>query len=266
MVLGIPFKTGILISTDKCKDGFNTVNGYYMLASNYLFNKAEFCIKLIPHQSSIAFNYFFGSEEYPDYISYSNDYMQINVNGPGINGNKNIAVLPNNTGISVFNINHNNNLSYYTYNTNPSPYTYNGFTIPLQASIHSLIPDSVYQFCFIVSDDYYADPGYDSGAFIEVLQGNEMILGNQNNQSSSGLKVYPNPTIDFFHINFPLELIGKSINIKINSLQGKTVYEDYILIESIDYAINCTNWSAGTYFMNIYSENFRIIKKIVVLE
>jgi hypothetical protein len=63
----------------------------------------------------VEFEYVFGSEEYcEDVGSEYNDVFGFFISGPGINGVKNLAVLPGGTTpISVNSINHDVNTQYY---------------------------------------------------------------------------------------------------------------------------------------------------------
>ncbi|MBN9299618.1 MAG: DUF11 domain-containing protein, partial [Filimonas sp.] len=87
----------------------------------------------VPNGSTVQFRYVFGSEEYQYYVNTQfNDVFGFFISGPGITGNKNIALLPTTTtGSSVVAIN-NVNGGYKTYpahncagyGTNPSNSAY----------------------------------------------------------------------------------------------------------------------------------------------
>jgi len=120
----------------------------------------------------LSFNYVFGSEEYPEYINGSyNDVFGFFISGPGINGTKNIAVLPNsNTPVTVNSINHKNNSQYYINNgvgdTDWRDFyiQYDGYTHKLTAKT-STIPCEIYHIKLVIAD--VGDDVVDSGVFIE---------------------------------------------------------------------------------------------------
>eukprot|EP01041_Mallomonas_annulata_P034480 gene34480-57254_t len=62
------------------------------------FNAAILEFDLQAQGDSVSFRYIFGSEEYPEYVGGKfNDVFGLFISGPGIIGNQNIALLPNQT-------------------------------------------------------------------------------------------------------------------------------------------------------------------------
>ena len=145
--------------------------------------------------TGIAFNYVFGSDEYPEFVCSSfNDAFAIFISGPGINRLKNIAVVPGTTiPVNISSINDgivgsfsgggtctgaNQSLAHSQYYVNngdgtQSPYNtsayyiqYDGFTTVLTAAINSLIQGQTYHVKLVISD--VTDGAMDSGLFIEA--------------------------------------------------------------------------------------------------
>lgn len=123
----------------------------------------------------VSFRYVFASEEYLEYVgSAFNDVFGLFISGPGISGNQNIARLPNNTVVSINNVNNNSNSFYYIYNgdgTN-APYNasdqyvqYDGFTKVLVAE-SNVQCGKTYHLTIAIAD--VGDGILDSGIFLEA--------------------------------------------------------------------------------------------------
>jgi gliding motility-associated-like protein len=159
----------------------------------------------------LTFNYVFGSEEYVEYVDDGyNDVFGFFISGPGINGVRNIALVPNtNTPVSVNSINDIRNSSYFVNNgsgdiiVNGSPIQYDGYTVPLVAKA-IVNPCEVYHIKLVIAD--VGDSIYDSGVFIEA-----------NSFSSQNV-----PTVEvlFEHVRFDYAIEGCN-NPKIRISRGK---------------------------------------------
>lgn len=122
---------------------------------------------LVPSCDTLKIKYVFGSEEFPEYVNSTfKDVFCFFINGPGINGVKNIATVPGtNTEVSIGTINNTKNPQYFVDNRDQSKGTeYNGFTKPLWA-ITPVTACQTYHLKIVIAD--VTDGNYDSGVFIE---------------------------------------------------------------------------------------------------
>ena len=159
-----------------------------LVAGNlYDVNVIEF--DFVPTGSMVEFEYVFGSEEYCEYVgSEYNDVFGFFISGPGINGVKNLAVLPGgSTPISVNSINHDTNTQYYVNNStnflscnfmgwsasNYAEVELDGWTKPLKA-IANVQPCQTYHIKLAIAD--VGDGLYDSAVF---LKANSFSAGGQ---------------------------------------------------------------------------------------
>lgn len=190
---GIVITTGTVLNNgngphgpnDKEGSGYDNGRGGSALLSGLVggqtYNAAtlEFDFKAVGDE--VSFRYVFGSEEYLEYVGTDfNDVFGLFISGPGISGNQNIARLPNNTVVSINNVNNTSNSAYYVYNgdgTN-SPYNssnqyiqYDGFTKALVAR-SAVQCGKTYHLTIAIAD--VGDPILDSGIFLEAqsLQSN----------------------------------------------------------------------------------------------
>ncbi len=116
---------------------------------------------------SIEFEYIFLSEEYneilgdPDY----NDAFAFFISGPGIDGEKNLAVVPGQTvPVTANTINNNSYWQFYhdnDYGNSNTNIQFDGFTTLLKAKTKGLIPCETYTLKLIIADggDSYTDSG-----------------------------------------------------------------------------------------------------------
>ena len=133
----------------------------------------------VPYADTVAFNYVFGSEEYPEYAppesSTYNDVFGFFISGPGIIGYENIAQLPNGNGVvSINNVNAITNMQYYISNGNGTnaPFNnsdqyiqYDGFTKVLKA-VSEVQCGETYHLVLAIAD--VGDGSWDSGIFLEA--------------------------------------------------------------------------------------------------
>jgi len=134
---------------------------------------------------SVRFNYVFSSEEYtPDFVCDFNDAFAFFISGPGIPGQRNIALLPvSNIPVSIFNVNDvplgacPNNTAYYINNESNTFFTHDGHTTVLTAK-EQVQPCQTYHLKIVIAD--MTDERYDSGVFIEArsLSSNSVSMTN----------------------------------------------------------------------------------------
>lgn len=75
------------------------------------------------------------------------------------------------------------------------------------------------------------------------------------NQSSNGIRVYPNPGSDFIRV---IALTPGESQIRIYSLTGQLAYQG---INPPDNTIDIRHFAAGIYFIQINGETIKLIKK-----
>ncbi|GIW37430.1 MAG: hypothetical protein KatS3mg073_1575 [Meiothermus sp.] len=154
--------------------------------------------QVIPSGRTLNFQFVFGSEEYPEYVcSNFNDALGLFVSGPGISGPYsnsaiNLAVLPNNSRISINTVNGGavgyqvsspvagcdlGNAAYYQDNgdpnnsssPNPSLFTntqMDGFTRPLRNRV-VVVPGQTYRIKIVIADA--GDGAYDSTVLLGLI-------------------------------------------------------------------------------------------------
>ena len=122
----------------------------------------------IPTASMIQFDFVFGSEEYCEYVnSEFNDVFGFFISGPGITGNKNIALISGtNTPVTTNNVNHLTNNAYYINNNNYFNFPPSCFLLPAAApneceldgwttvftAVAEVIPCSTYHIKLAIAD------------------------------------------------------------------------------------------------------------------
>lgn len=132
---------------------------------------------VIPTADTLSFNYVFGSEEYDEFVgSNYNDVFAFFISGKGINGEKNLAVVPGtNIPVSVNTINNSgpnngynarpSNSSYYVSNmAGQLAIEYDGLT-KLMEIRQPVTPYESYHIKLAIAD--VSDNSYDSGVLIE---------------------------------------------------------------------------------------------------
>jgi len=136
-------------------------------------------IDFVANSDEVSFEYFFASEEYPEFVNKGvNDVFAFFVEGPGYEEAHNIAILPT-TGeaISVDNVNAKHNSEFYIENQYwtgyftevtsdlPSLFQFDGMTVKLEAKA-KIKPYSRYRLTMAIAD--VGDNVYDSGVFIKA--------------------------------------------------------------------------------------------------
>lgn len=64
------------------------------------------------------------------------------------------------------------------------------------------------------------------------------------------LEVYPNPATDLIHIRYSAEKKGR-LQARVFDLLGHLVLDDFSIDQPDDTPINCGNWQAGVYFIEL---------------
>ncbi|HLN52931.1 MAG TPA: choice-of-anchor L domain-containing protein [Lentimicrobium sp.] len=125
---------------------------------------------LIPEGNVLAFNYVFGSEEYPEFAgSPYNDVFAFFISGPrpegGYYDNQNIALIPGtDTFVSINTINQFINQEYYISNIGSQYLQYDGSTVVMPIMVY-VIPNQQYHLKIALAD--CMDGLYDSGVFLQ---------------------------------------------------------------------------------------------------
>lgn len=223
---GVGLDSGIVLTTGYAAtmNGFNGINGpsgnlasckqntngdasLTNLAGQVTYDACALEFDFIPKSDSITFRYVFSSEEY---ISATcgpyNDAFAFFISGPGIVGQKNIALVPGtNIPVAINSINsgvpgNNYSLSncqamgagspftnYYVNNANGPYITHRGFTTVLNAA-SAVLPCSTYHLKMVIADA--GNALYDSGVFVESgsLQSGSNLLSLNANTNSLGQK------------------------------------------------------------------------------
>jgi outer membrane protein OmpA-like peptidoglycan-associated protein len=152
------------------------------IARGRTFDAAVILIDFIPQTDTIAFDYFFGSEEYPEFVDKGvNDVFAFLVRKKGEQIWRNIAVTPTGIPVTVDNINHKRNTEYFVSNTRLSQqelytmgenepilqlakyFMFDGFTTLLKAGV-KVEPGAMYEMKIALAD--VGDDVYDSGVFL----------------------------------------------------------------------------------------------------
>lgn len=160
--------------------GDSTLNSLIPGYMTYDASVIEFDV--IPDNDTLYFKYVFGSDEYMEFVNSSfNDVFGFFISGPGINGDVNMALVPDtNIVVSINNVNCQTFPQYYVCNDLNSPtcilnscplsadsttLEYDGFTAGLKAC--SLVqPGETYHIKIAVADA--GDMIFDSGVFISI--------------------------------------------------------------------------------------------------
>ncbi|MDY0281898.1 MAG: OmpA family protein [Salinivirgaceae bacterium] len=198
------------------------------IARGPTFDAAVIMIDFIPHSDSISFDYFFGSEEYPEFVNKGvNDVFAFLIRKKGTKAWKNIALLPNGIPVTVDHINQQRNSQYFISNTRPSPhhspndtfdkdksdlaqyFMFDGFTTVLKAG--TKVEQGVqYEMKIAIAD--VGDDLYDSGVFlaansfeavnyipdIDVVTEKEVVLLSKNNHKIEMRKRDAKMIVDLF--------------------------------------------------------------------
>ncbi len=81
--------------------------------------------------------------------------------------------------------------------------------------------------------------------------------------TSATLNTFPNPVSDYFILEMS-NLSSTGTSIELINLEGKTVYSEHFMVQTISKRIDVSSLPAGVYLLKISSGNISRIKKIVV--
>lgn len=184
-----PFHTGLVLTTGNVSVAAGPNNNSSLsspitnpyvdnvlnsLASSTLNACAALEFDFVAYSDTFAFNYIFGSEEYPEYApphsSSYNDVFAFYLTGPdpvtGATTTKNVALLPGTvTPVSINNVNAITHQNLYVESPSNGPVQYDGYTTRLTAS--SLVL-SCYTYTMHLAIGNVGDNAYDSGVFLEA--------------------------------------------------------------------------------------------------
>lgn len=199
---GVNGASSLLASSNNSEPGDAQLTSLTNGANTYDACRLEFDI--VPKGDSIRFDYVFGSEEYINATCGNyNDAFAFFISGPGITGQKNIALVPG-TAIPVAVNSINNGIpgpqgniancnamgpgspftSYYTDNSSGATFTYKGFTQALRAA-SAVTPCSTYHLRITIADA--GNALYDSGVFLRAgsLQTNTVSIRARGSVSTT---------------------------------------------------------------------------------
>ncbi|MCW3077400.1 MAG: hypothetical protein JWO32_2009 [Bacteroidetes bacterium] len=133
-------------------------------------------LDIVPTADTLSFNYVFGSEEYDEFVGTAyNDVFAFFISGKGVEGQVNLAVVPNtNDPVSVNSINNGGTTEYYRRPNHPAYYVsnidgnlgieYDGMTKLMEIK-KAVTPYETYHLKLAIAD--VGDNAYDSGVLIE---------------------------------------------------------------------------------------------------
>ncbi|MBA3680033.1 MAG: OmpA family protein [Bacteroidetes bacterium] len=162
----------------------NTDVSLSAIAKGPTFDAAILEFDFVPSDDSIAFNFFFGSEEYPEYVSKNvNDIFGFFLSSEEPKMRRNLAIVDGRIPVTVDNINSIVNKKYFIRNylwdpenlakweTNKqggemaSTFQFDGFTVVLHAGA-KVVPGKKYHIKIAIAD--VGDRLYDSAIFLEA--------------------------------------------------------------------------------------------------
>lgn len=170
------FSKGIILSSGAAKGvmGTNTVRDFTLSnetpgdpdleallgETDITYDAAVLEFEFKPTSDKISFQYVLASEEYPDYLSYS-DAFAFFANG------QNVALIPGTSEpVTITNINHEKNAQYYKSNESGQYQTQmNGMTKVLSAEA-KVVPGEWNKMKLVIAD--YIDDSYDSNVMIKA--------------------------------------------------------------------------------------------------
>jgi outer membrane protein OmpA-like peptidoglycan-associated protein len=148
----------------------------YLGNNSKTFDAVVIEMDIVPTADTLSFNYVFGSEEYDEFVgSTYNDVFAFFVTGKGVEGQVNLAVVPNtNDPVSVNSINNGGGSGYTNRPSHPTYYVsnidgnlgieYDGMTKLMEIK-KAVTPYETYHLKLAIAD--VGDNAYDSGVLIE---------------------------------------------------------------------------------------------------
>ncbi|MCE3227400.1 MAG: hypothetical protein K0S32_1951 [Bacteroidetes bacterium] len=148
----------------------------YIGKNQKTFDAVVIEMDIVPTADSLSFNYVFGSEEYDEFVGSSyNDVFAFFISGKGVEGQVNLAVVPNTKDpVTVNSINNGGTTSYNARPSNPTYYVsnidgnlgieYDGMTKLMEIK-KAVTPYETYHLKLAIAD--VGDNAFDSGVLIE---------------------------------------------------------------------------------------------------
>lgn len=96
--------------------------------------------------------------------------------------------------------------------------------------------------------------------YIRVYQTDTLTNVNESNFDNQNLKVYPNPTGNFFTLETSIDLVGSEL--RIENITGKEVAK--LIIKNTSSKIDCSSFPLGIYFLSILQDDKIIHQKFIV--
>jgi gliding motility-associated-like protein len=163
-------------------NGFDGDDDLAFLSGFGTFDACIVELEVFANTNQLNFEYVFGSEEYPEFVGGTvNDVFAFLASGPGItgdpglNGQLNMATLPNGTAVTINDVNDALNNEFYRNNEFSNNVVYDGLTSDFQGVKKSLtatvdvIPCNTYNLKLGIADG--GDGVFDSGVFISEITG-----------------------------------------------------------------------------------------------
>jgi hypothetical protein len=174
---------------------------------NTTFDACILEFDFVPIGDTLLFNYVFGSEEYPEFVSVNfNDGFAMWLSGPGYPTPTNVAMIPGtSTPVTVNNVNAAQNMGFYIDNgdgfslpqsADTTVIQFDGFTTNM-TSISAVVPGGNYHLKIGVADA--TDAAFDTGVFLQA--GSFRTAGGAVNAllpKQAGLQIFPNPSDGHF--------------------------------------------------------------------
>ncbi|MFZ5551502.1 MAG: choice-of-anchor L domain-containing protein [Bacteroidota bacterium] len=270
----IPIYNGILLSTgdagamgnantDGSTSYINNAAGdsdLDMMVSPYgTFDACVLEFDAVPSGDTLYFNFAFGSEEYIEYVfSGFNDVFAIFISGPGFAQPTNIALLPNDTIVTINNVNHVVNSQYYIDNeTIPGQYImFDGFTTNILVET-VVVPASAYHFKIAIAD--VGDQVFDSGVMLEAFSFRSTAAPAKVNESEiSEPALFPNPANESFFISG----LKENGTLRIMNEMGQQVIN--IPVTGSSVKVETSSLPAGIYFVQFTGTEKTITRKLLV--
>lgn len=245
------------------------------LSSHIILDAAVLEFDLIPENNFLAFNFVFGSEEYPEFANSSfNDVFGFFITGPdpagGQYNSKNIALIPGTDQyISIANINNGINFNgpcvnceYLINNTGGPELEYDAYTTLIPVSVF-VVPGQQYHLKIAIGD--CSDRLFDSGIFLQSPSlKSYTVVGIPESEKLDEAFIIPNPAGN----NGRLQLqtaSGMHIKAELIDITGRTVTtisDEYMPAGNHSFHLKNTDLE-GLYFERLQTgENTQVLKVI----
>lgn len=220
---------------------------------------------------ALAFNFSFASIEYANYTCSSfNDAFGLFISGPGLdgpftNGAINIATIPGtDTPIAINTINGgvptgagnpancefaNPNWPQDTiyfienYDNSLGDIMFTGLTVNIEAFVE-VQQNETYHIKFAICDA--TDSALDSGIMLEANSFEGRFLSSTEEERPEGLELFPNPSEDHIQIGIPEEYRGRSLEISVLDMRGRTVLTETGVSQSQE-TLDISHLNPGVY-------------------